>query len=251
MKIYFNGCSFTYGDELSDPNKSSWPTLVANKLQADFLNDAVSGGTNQRTVYKTLCNKNQYDYFVIAWTSYSRFTEYNPVDNFEINFTSALNMNPNLHYSDDLKKNFSKYKTFGKLYYTHWYNELYEFKKWLQEIVLLQSFFKSHKKKYIMLNTFENNLSSWLQPKDKFISVTKHLIPFFDYVSDDILLNEWELIQSLVADIDTLKFIEWDQWAITNLTNQYATGPGGHILDAGHAAVAEKVIVHIKNNDSN
>jgi len=97
MKIYFNGCSFTYGDELSDPNKSSWPTLVANKLQADFLNDAVSGGTNQRTVYKTLCNKNQYDYFVIAWTSYSRFTEYNPVDNFEINFTSALNMNPNLH----------------------------------------------------------------------------------------------------------------------------------------------------------
>jgi len=102
-----------------------------------------------------------------------------------------------------------------------------------------------------MLNTFENNLSSWLQPKDKFISVTKHLIPFFDYVSDDILLNEWELIQSLVADIDTLKFIEWDQWAITNLTNQYATGPGGHILDAGHAAVAEKVIVHIKNNDSN
>lgn len=251
MKIYFNGCSFTYGDELSDPKKNAWPVLVANKLQADFLNDAVSGGTNQRTVYKTLCNKDQFDYFVVAWTVYTRFTEYNPVDNFEINFNPTLNLDPNLHYSNDLKKNFSKYKTFGKLYYTHWYNELYEFKKWLQEILLLQSFFNSHQKKYIMLNTFENNLSKWLQPKDKFISATKNLIPFFDYIDDVSLLTEWSLIQSLVADIDTSTFIDWNQWTISDLKIQFSTGPGGHILDAGHAAVAEKVIAHIKNNDSN
>jgi hypothetical protein len=251
MKIYFNGCSFTYGDELSDPAKHAWPTLVANALHANFLNDAVSGGTNQRTVYKTLCNKDQYDYFVIAWSTYTRFTEYNPVDNFEINFNPALNLNTNLHYSTDLKENFSKYKEFGKLYYTHWFNELYEFKKWLQQILLLQSFFELHQKKYIMLNTTSNNLRNWLQSKEKFISSTRHLISFFDYIDDTTLLDEWRIIQSLASDINTSTFIDWNKWAIIDLTNQFATGPGGHILDAGHTAVAEKVITYIKDNDSN
>lgn len=37
------------------------------------------------------------------------------------------------------------------MYYKHWFNELFEFKKWLQQIILLQSFFDRHKKKYLML----------------------------------------------------------------------------------------------------
>lgn len=83
---------------------------------------------------------------MIAWTDYTRFTEYNPVDNFEINFNAALNLDASLHYSDDLKNNYKKYKNYGDLYYKYWFNELYEFKKWLQQIMLLQSFFDVHKK---------------------------------------------------------------------------------------------------------
>ena len=44
MKIYANGCSFTYGDELSNPAESAWPILLADKLSGDIVNDAVSGG---------------------------------------------------------------------------------------------------------------------------------------------------------------------------------------------------------------
>lgn len=46
MKIYVNGCSFTYGDELITPSTSSWPALLAQKLNAEVVNDAISGGTN-------------------------------------------------------------------------------------------------------------------------------------------------------------------------------------------------------------
>jgi len=251
MKVYFNGCSFTYGDDLANPGEQSWPVLVSNELHAEFLNDAVSGGTNQRTVYKTIFNKNHYDYFVIAWTFYTRFTQYNPVDNFEINFNPGLQIDPSLHNSADLKKNFLKYKNFGELYYKHWYNELYEFKKWLQQILLLQSFFKSHQKKYIMLNTCDNNLSNWLQSKNKFISATKHLIPFFDLANDNMLLDEWQSIQSLVNDIDKSKFIDWGQWCIQDLKLKFAVSSTGHLLNEGHTAVAQKVITYIKNNDSN
>jgi hypothetical protein len=246
MNIYFNGCSFTYGDELLDPAKSAWPVLVANDLQSDFFNDAVSGGTNQRTVYKTVCNEENFDYFVIAWTFYSRFTEYNPVDNFEINFNPSLNQDPSLHYSIDLKKNYAKYETFGKLYYADWYNELYQFKQWLQQIILLQSFFKTKQKKYVMLNTSGHKLNLWLQPKDKFIDSTRPLMPFFDYLSDDLLLAEHKSIQQLVENIDKENFIEWNKWAIVDYTSDYKIGTGGHLLEDGHAAVAKKVINYIK-----
>ena len=242
MKLYFNGCSFTYGDELKNPQQSAWPTLVVDFLKCDFLNDAVSGGTNDRIMYKTIQNINNYDYFFIAWTAYTRFTEYNPVDNFEINFNPALKLDASLHYSDDLKKNYQKYKDYGNLYYKHWFNELYEFKKWLQQIVLLQSFFKVHNKPYLMLTTVSNNLSAWLQPQEKFINATRHLLDFFNYLDDDQLLNEHLQIQELHSMINKSNFIEWNNWSINNLCSSYPCGPGGHLLEKGHQAIANKVI---------
>lgn len=247
MKLYFNGCSFTYGDELSDQFNSSWPAVVARQLKTNFVNDAVSGGTNERTVYKTLQRVGDYDYYIIAWTSYSRFTEYNPIDNYEINFTPNLNLDTSLHYSKDLNTNYSKYKIYGEMYYKHWFNELYEFKKWLQQIILLQSFFGQHKKKYIMLNTFDNNLTLWLQPVEKFISANKHLISFFDCVNDTQLLEEQQIIQDLVSMIDKFKFIKWGDWHISSLCKKYPCGPGGHILEDGHKQVADIVTTFYNN----
>lgn len=242
MKLYFNGCSFTHGDELNNPSKDSWPSLVASNLNCNFLNDAVSGGTNDRIVYKTLLAPTDFDCFFIAWTDYSRFTEYNPVDNFEINFNSQFRLDTSLHHSDDLKKNYSKYKLYGEMYYKHWYNELYEFKKWLQQIILLQCFFKTHDKKYLMLNTMRNKLSKWLAPPDQFISSIKDLLDFFDQIDDQLLMAEYQQIQNLNSLIDKSNFIEWNEWCILDLTSTHPCGPNGHILDSGHLAVAQKVL---------
>jgi len=242
MKLYFNGCSFTHGEELDNPQKDSWPSLVSANLKFDFLNDAVSGGTNDRTMYKTIQNINRYDYFVIAWTFYARFTEYNPVDNFEINFNPGLVMDPSFHYSDDLKINYAKFKDYGTLYYKHWYNELFEFKKWLQQIILLQSFFKLKNKSFLMINTSQNNLPVFLQHQEKFISATRHLLDFFDYLNDEQILNECTQIQELNSMIDTSTFIGWNKYSMAELSTGCKVGPNGHFLEDGHIKVADKVI---------
>lgn len=247
MKLYFNGCSTTFGDELDNPQNDSWPALVSSHLQSNFLNDAVPGGSNDRIVYKVCQHLNHHDVFFIVWTSYSRFTEYNPVDNFEINFNPSLLLYSALHYSNDLKKNYHKFKTYGEIYYKYWFNELYEFKKWLQQIVLLQSLFKVQGKKYLMLNNNENHLSIWLQPRDVFIEAVRPLLEFFDYLNDDQLLEEHYQIQELHSMIDKSKFIDWNKWFLGDMAKKYPCGPRGHILEEGQRAVAKKVLEHYNN----
>jgi hypothetical protein len=245
MISYFNGCSFTYGDELRHPETQAWPTLLAKSLGCGHHNDAISGGTNDRTVYKTFQNLDSHDCFFIAWTNYIRFTEYNPVDNFEINFNPYLILDASLHSSDDLKKRYWKYKDYGEMYYKHWYNELYEFKKWLQQIIMLQSVFDRQNKKYIMLNTMSNNLAQWLEPDtQKFISGMQNLLLFFDAVDDEQLFDEQKQIQKLAGMIDKSRFVKWNQWCISDLKETHACGPGGHLLESGHEAVAKTVLEH-------
>jgi hypothetical protein len=242
LRLYFNGCSFTYGDELSTPELSAWPALMSKHLGLEFTNDAVCGGTNQRIMYKTIQEINNYDCFVIAWTWYDRFTEYNPVDNFEINFTASSLIDVSTHFSDDLKTNYKKFQNYHTMYYKHWYNELYQFKQWLQQIILLQSLFKEKNKKYIMLNTNNNELDKWCSSEDKFISSVQPLLGFFDYLSDDLLLKEHRQIQNLLSMIDYSNFLKFNEWCIGEYCDKFPCGLGGHILEDGHIAVAELLI---------
>ena len=242
MSWYVNGCSFTYGYELEESEKTAWPSLISKLLNVDVHNDAVNGGTNQRIIYKTIPAIHDYDMFVIAWTHYDRFTEHNPVDNFEINFNPALVMNPDLHNSDDLKKNYHKYKDYGQQYYANWYNELYAFKSWLQQIVLLQSFFQQHQKSYIMLNAIENNLNLWCADKQSWIQSVKPLLDFFDHLNDDQLMHEYQEIQKLLNMIDYTFYMDFNTGCITDFNEQYPVGLGGHILEDGHIAVANKLV---------
>jgi hypothetical protein len=240
MKMYVNGCSFTYEDKIQYPEIRAWPTLVADHYGAELLNDSTMLGTNQRSVYNSILNKNNFDFFIIAWTWYSRFTEYDPVNNYETNFV------PGLVITDQ------KYNNFGDMYYKNWYNELYQFKQLLQQIILLQSFFKTYQKKYLMLNTSNKKPRRWLQPKETFIAETKDLMPFFDHLSDDILLKEHESIQTLVKDINKENFIGWNQWAITDVCTDFPPDSRGLLSAGGHSKVAEKIINHIDSkHDSN
>ena len=247
MRLYFNGCSFTYGAELTNPEKFSWPTVVAKSINAVFVNDAVSGGSNDRIMYKTILNLHDFDFFFVAWTSYTRFTEYNPADNYEVNFLPDLALDPNVHFSDDLKKNYAKYVNYGKSYYADWFNELYEFKKWLQQILLLQSLFKVNKKKYLMINTTDNNLDIWLQPWETFIDSVKDLLPFFNHIDDNQLFVEYNQIRKLVSQIDQSTFINWGETTIKKIGDPYPKGPGDHFLEEGHQAVANFMMKYYNN----
>ena len=63
MKLYFNGCSFTYGDELKNPKEFSWPVLLAKSTNAGFVNDAFC---NVHLIVHWQLNRYE-RYFAFAW----------------------------------------------------------------------------------------------------------------------------------------------------------------------------------------
>ena len=238
MELYFNGCSHTYGDDLTFPAIQSWPALLAKKLNCQFLNDSISGGTNDRIMYRTIKNINDFDKFYIAWTYTHRFTKYRNDNNHEVNFNHQLSHG--LYGSDE------SFLTYGKIHYTTWHNELYAFKLWLQNVILLQSLFEKKRKKYVMLNTCNNLIDRWTVPWEKFNDSVKSLL-CFDKMNDDQLENEHNEIQLLVSQIDLDSFIGWNSWWLTKTAEQYPCGPTGHLLDDGHQHIAE----YIFHNDTN
>jgi hypothetical protein len=238
MSLFFIGCSHTYGDDLIDPKEQAWPALVAQAKNKSFTNLAVSGGTNSRNVYHTIKNSDSYDHFYIAWTYIERFTQYNADNNFEINFNPQLK---NTLYGND-----ASFKNYGKLHYAHWHNELYAFKGWLQQIILLQQYLESKNKKYTMINSCPNNINRWTSDRNSFNNNVKSLL-CFDLMNDDQLLAEHDEIQSLLKEINFTHYLGWNSWCITDLMDQYPVGLTGHLLNNGHEAVANYILTHDKN----
>lgn len=234
MRLYFNGCSHTWGDDLLDQNQA-WPSLIAKSLQCDFVNDAVSGGTNDRIMYRTIKHAQEFDCFYIAWTYTTRFTRYRSDNNYEVNFNPKLK---STNYGSA-----SEFKDYGRLHYAYWHNELYSFKLWLQNIILLQRYLSSINKPYVMLNAAHNHINQWSTDWDLFNSSIKPLV-CFDLMDDNMLFEEHQEIQTLLKQIDTSNYIEWDSWYITKLLDRYKVGPTGHLLEDGHNAVAEHILTH-------
>ena len=234
MRLYFNGCSHTFGDDLKD-RQLAWPALVAKKLNCDFVNDAVSGSSNDRIMYRTIKNAHEFDCFYIAWTYTVRFTRYRSDNNHDVNF------NPQLKHS--LYGNHSEFKDYGKIHYAFWNNELYNFKLWLQNIVLLQRYLESVNKPYVMINADHNHINQWSTSWNLFNSSVQSLL-CFDLMDDETLHNEHLEIQTLLKQIDTSNYIDWDSWWITKLRLEYPVGSTGHLLEDGHTAVANKILAH-------
>ena len=238
MKFYFTGCSHTYGDDLADPTNTAWPSVLAQECKVDFLNDSMSGNTNDRIVYQAIKNINQFDKFYIAWTYTTRFTRYHAENNYAVNF------NPQLKHS--VYGNDPNFVNYGKIHYRTWHNDLYGIKLWLQQIVLLQRLFESEKKSYVMVNSTGNQLDRWSSSWQNFNNNVKSLL-CFDLMNDEQLYCEHKEIQNLISMIDTSRFVGWNKWCLIDECRHYPTGKTGHLLEQGHKATA----LHILKHDSN
>ena len=76
--LVVNGCSFTYGQGLTDPIKYAWPTLLAKKLGVPSVNLAIPGigmdGIYRRTYqyfYKDIMHSN-HPFYIHAYTQSQR-----------------------------------------------------------------------------------------------------------------------------------------------------------------------------------
>lgn len=85
MRIIAFGCSYTYGHGLSDcldnngspgstASKLAFPSIVANKLDCEYVNLGKSGNSNKE-IWNDILNFEfkKDDIVVITWTYYSRF----------------------------------------------------------------------------------------------------------------------------------------------------------------------------------
>ena len=77
MKIYFDGCSWTCGEELENRQEQRYSRMIANDLGAEESNFSTSGASNDRMVRNLMVENNieDYDLAIIQMTFPAR-TEY-------------------------------------------------------------------------------------------------------------------------------------------------------------------------------
>ena len=77
MRIFCNGCSWTWGDELKNPEKSRYSTLLGQMFDAEVTNIALGGTSLHRLLRSTYeqCDPTKYDLAILQFTYPSR-TEY-------------------------------------------------------------------------------------------------------------------------------------------------------------------------------
>lgn len=238
MISFFIGCSFTYGDDLENPENDSWPAIVSRKTNTGMVNRAVSGGTNDRILYETIKHVDQFDKFYIAWTSTTRFTRYRIDNNHEVNFNPSMN--------NQLYKDRPEFIDYSKLHYAFWHNELFVFKIWLQQIILLQRYLESKNKPYMMISVFDNHIKEWTTDWQRFNDSVKSLV-CFDQMDDGQLFAEHQEIQNLQNQLDRERFLGWGKISFRDIIQDCPKGATGHPLAQGHQRIADYILTHDTN----
>jgi len=81
MHILYNGCSYTWGDELKDREQERFSALVSNHYNASHINISECGRGNDaiaRTTMEWFVGGNTCDLAIIQWASISRMDGYDP-----------------------------------------------------------------------------------------------------------------------------------------------------------------------------
>lgn len=148
-KIVASGCSFTFGEELTNPAEQAWPVLVAKNFNAGVENLSWPGSGNEHIANQIIdycsCNNISDTLFVVMWSHFSRQLFCRPEHH---KFLRHISVSWPAAYDQDLKN----------LLFTKYYNETYLFKKTLTQIILLQNFFKANNCSYIMCTSMKNSV---------------------------------------------------------------------------------------------
>lgn len=75
-KLYTNGCSFVWGDELKDRENEAFPFLLEKKINCQLIDDSECGSDNQRILRTTLKSNLIGCFVIIGWSSIIRYEYY-------------------------------------------------------------------------------------------------------------------------------------------------------------------------------
>ena len=214
MRILTVGDSFTYGEELAD-QRSAWPYRLGDKYHAEVINLGEPASSNDKIVRKTLDylinNGGTIDLVVIGWTSPGRSEFADESGDYDIwpGYQGSLFVRDGHQWRNQLCSYVSQY-----------HNREFYFIKYIQQIILLQSFLRTKNIKYIMLDVLHN---------DYYKNNTKSLKD-----------NYFELI-------DKERYLGFNLEGMCEWTYGCKQGPNGHFLEEGHQIVADKIYDHIRH----
>ena len=78
-RLFVNGCSYTYGHGLDNPQEECWGSVLAKRNNWDLTNLAVPGSCNERIFLRTLSCTDLHDCkLIIGWSHLTRFSLYRP-----------------------------------------------------------------------------------------------------------------------------------------------------------------------------
>jgi hypothetical protein len=148
-KLYTIGDSWTYGDELENPETECYPYLLSQEFNCELINKAICGGSNDWMFRKTIewvCSQENLDgvAIIVGWSSVNRREENykiyhgayqdDVIDKFI--FTKILNMElehyKSICYMISLQE-FLNSKNVKYLFYQPWYDILDCEKKLLRD----------------------------------------------------------------------------------------------------------------------
>jgi len=162
MHILFNGCSYTYGDELEHLERDRFSTLISNHYKSSHSNISMHGVSNDaitRTTMEWFATGNTCDLAIIQWTVISRIEGCDP----EGNYTCVTTQTP------------YKWQEFYRKYYHNQLGVDTLFKNYY----LLENFFIQNNIPYLFLihdcwdNTIKNTKSVW---KDFIVKKDFHIL---------------------------------------------------------------------------
>lgn len=146
------GDSFTYGQELENPKKDSWPQLVSNYLETPLSNKAFPGNSNDYILEQVLQENFCFtDAVIICFSSISRFY-------FE-DHSGWYTTIPNVHFDNSFRNEVTK-KLHSSL------TEKWLFRRFLMQVIYLQEFLQSKQVNYLFVNAFQSYDSNLAKLKD-------------------------------------------------------------------------------------
>lgn len=214
MNLLTLGDSFTYGEELDD-RTAAWPQLVANTIEYDLINLGEPANSNPGICRQLIDHfsagiEDKPNLVIVAWSSPGRM-EFSDI-------TGHFSIWPG--YSGRVWQENCPWRDTLLSYINQYHNDEYIYVKYLQDVILVQSFLQSQGVDYLMLNTVAN-----------------------EYYKNNFG-KKYSYYEKL---IDTTKFIGWPHYGMAEWTIRCPRGPGGHFLEKGHQQVAEKINEHIRN----
>lgn len=210
QKILITGCSYSASNYQSgwkdDTIKFHYSKILERELDCTIDNKAIGGCSNREICLRTIenCLQNQYDLCLVQWTTLHRLWLYEANNNID----QETQILPRVcgYLTDDFVP-----AHLSKLVASTYLNDFVALKHWLQEQVLLQSFFRNQRQRYIFVRAGSNFVADlehlkaqWPKNTIPELDIPKNIKKMlcFDQNPDDLLHSKISTLMSGYLAID-------------------------------------------------